>query len=87
VKFAAVPALGGSREPKAIRVLRSIHEGQSDGRIRRQAYEAIRRLSKSGSGDSAIAQLRQDLESLRDENKKLRGRVDTLEHTTADPTE
>jgi hypothetical protein len=63
-------------------VLRDIHEGQSDGRVRRNAYEAIQQINKSNKNGGPVAQLRRDLDQIRNENKRLQGRVDLLEKTT-----
>ena len=68
-------------------MLRRIHEGQSDGRLRRQAYEAIQRIRKGRSGESAVAGLRRDLDTLREENRSLRTRIDSLEATAPEDSE
>ena len=81
VRYAAIPALGTARADKAVGMLRRIHEGQSDGRLRRQAYESIQRIRKGRSGASAVAGLRRDLDTLREENRSLRTRLDALETT------
>ncbi len=81
VRYAAIPALGAARATKAMGLLRRIHEGQSDGRLRRQAYEAIQRIRRGRSGESAVAGLRRDLDTLREENRSLRTRVDAIEAT------
>jgi aminopeptidase N len=66
-------------------MLRRVHEGQGDGRLRRQSFEAIRRIRRGRSGESAVAGLRQDLDTMREENRSLRSRLDKLEATqTAD---
>ena len=82
LKYTAVSALGTAGSPAGLAVLRSIHEGQSDGRVRRSAYEAIQQINKTNKDGGAVGQLRRDLDQLRNENKKLRGRVDLLEKTT-----
>jgi aminopeptidase N len=79
LKYTAVAALGTAAAPQGIAVLRSIHEGQSDGRVRRSAYEAIQRINKANKKGGDVGQLRRDLDTLRGENKALRGRVDLLE--------
>ena len=82
LKYTAVAALGTAGSPAGLAVLRSIHEGQSDGRVRRSAYEAIQQINKANKDGGPVGQLRRDLDQLRNENKKLRGRVDMLERTT-----
>lgn len=84
LKYTAVSALGTAGSPAGLPVLRSIHEGQSDGRVRRSAYEAIQRINKTNKSGGQAGQLRRDLDQLRNENKKLRSRVDLLEQLKAD---
>lgn len=79
LKYTAISALGTAGSPAGLPILRSIHEGQSDGRVRRNAYEAIQRINTSNKDGGATGQLRRDLDQLRNENKKLRSRVDLLE--------
>ena len=83
LKYTAVSALGTAASPAGLAVLRNIHEGQSDGRVRRSAYEAIQQINKANKSGGAVGQLRRDLDQLRNENKRLRGRVDLLEKTTS----
>jgi aminopeptidase N len=87
VRYAAIPALGTARATQAIGMLRRVHEGQGDGRLRRQAFEAIRRIRRGRSGESAVAGLRQDLDTMREENRSLRSRLDKLEVTKAADSE
>jgi aminopeptidase N len=82
LKYTAVSALGTAGSPAGLSVLRDIHEGQSDGRVRRNAYEAIQQINKSNKNGGPVAQLRRDLDQIRNENKRLQGRVDLLEKTT-----
>ena len=84
LKYTAVSALGTAASPAGLAILRSIHEGQSDGRVRRNAYEAIQRINKGNKSGGATGQLRRDLDRMRDENKKLRSRVDVLEQIKSD---
>jgi aminopeptidase N len=87
VRYAAIPALGSARASQAVGMLRRIHEGQGDGRLRRQAYEAIQRIRRGRSGESAVAGLRQDLDTLREENRALRTRMDRLDATAGTDSE
>jgi len=79
LKYTAVSALGSAGAPEGLAVLRGIHEGQSDGRVRRSAYEAIQRINKSNKKGGNVGQLRRDVDALRNANKKLRSRIDGLE--------
>ena len=82
LKYTAVSALGTAGAPAGLAVLRDIHEGQSDGRVRRNAYEAIQRINKSNKQGGDVGQLRRDLDVLRKDNQKLRSRIDNLERHT-----
>jgi len=82
LKYTAVSALGTAGHTAALSVLRDIHEGQSDGRVRRSAYEAIQRINKANKQGGDVGQLRRDLDALRKDNQKLRSRVDNLERHT-----
>jgi len=84
LKYTAIAALGVTGSPDALPVLRSIHEGQSDGRVRRSAYEAIQRINKANVNGGETGQLRRDLDRLRDQNKKMRSRIDALERVRTD---
>mgnify|MGYP001996800913 CR=1 FL=1 len=84
LKYTAISALGTTGSTAGLSVLRAIHEGQSDGRVRRGAYEAIQRINAANKNGGATGQLRRDIDQLREQNKKLRSRVDLLEHTPAD---
>ena len=83
LKYTAVSALGTAGSPAGLAVLRDIHEGQSDGRVRRNAYEAIQQINKANKNGGPVGQLRRDLDQLRNENKRLRSRVDLLEKTNS----
>jgi len=82
LKYTAVSALGTAGAPAGLAVLRDIHEGQSDGRVRRSAYEAIQRINKANKKGGDVGQLRRDLDALRRDNQKLRSRIDNLERHT-----
>ena len=82
LKYTAVSALGSAGSPAGLAVLRDIHEGQSDGRVRRSAYEAIQRINKANKKGGDVGQLRRDLDVLRKDNQKLRSRIDNLERHT-----
>jgi aminopeptidase N len=82
----AVPgALGALGDAAAIGPLERARDRALDGRVRRRASEAIRRLAKGKHREEEVKQLRDDLDKLREENGKLRDRLDKLEAAAASP--
>ena len=79
VRLAAIGALGSARDPRAAGVLSRIHESDGDGRVARSAYEALQRLNAGNGADDALASLRRDVETLRDDNRRLRERITKVE--------
>ena len=79
IKYTAVSTLGSSGSTRALGTLRSIHEGQSDARVRRGAYEAIQRINKTNKQGGDVGQLRRDVDALVKDNQKLQSRIDNLE--------
>ncbi|MCB9779507.1 MAG: M1 family metallopeptidase [Alphaproteobacteria bacterium] len=77
VRFTALSALGGARDPRARGVLHHVHATALEGRLRRTAWEADARLA--GSVKDPAAELRRQVETLRKQEQKLRDRVDALE--------
>lgn len=77
VRYFALSALGGARDPRALGVLHEVHSTALEGRLRRTAWEASRQLAKAA--EDPVAALRDELEKLREESQKLRGRVEELE--------
>jgi aminopeptidase N len=79
VRLAAIGALGAVGAPRSGGVLRDIHAEDLDGRTRRVAYEALERLRAAAGDQGPIAALRAELEAVRDQNGRLRDRLDALE--------
>lgn len=79
VRLSAISALGAVALPRSAGVLRDVHREDLDGRTRRTAYEALERLRAAGGDQGPIAALRAELEAIRDQNGRLRDRVDALE--------
>jgi aminopeptidase N len=69
------------RESKAISVLGRMADRAVDGRLRRRAEEAIEALRRGKSRSEESRLMREDLDNLRDENKRLRERLDKLDAT------
>jgi aminopeptidase N len=67
------------RESKAISVLRRMADRAVDGRVRRRAEQAIEALHQGKSRSDESRLMREDLDKLRDENKKLQERLDKLD--------
>ena len=79
VQVAAINALGVVRDPRALGVLTRVHASAGDGRCRRLAYEAMADIRDGRSSEEGLQGLRRQLESLADDNRKLRDRVGRLE--------
>ena len=79
VRMAAISGLGVARDPRSAGALQALHEAADDGRLKRQAYEALQKVSAGRTGDDALAALRRDLDGLRDQNRDLRDRLAKLE--------
>lgn len=78
-RVAAVQALGRLRDPEAAPVLEALHRSDPDGRVRRQAWEALCAARNGRSTDDAVGALRARVEGLVTENDRLRMRVDRME--------
>ncbi len=78
-QVAVVTALGQMETPKAINILQSLADQTPDGRVRRLAEEAVRKVEKKIGSDKAIKQLRDELQELKKQNQELRSRLETLE--------
>ncbi|HEY7849414.1 MAG TPA: M1 family aminopeptidase [Ktedonobacterales bacterium] len=72
----AVAAWG---EPRAIPALQRLVTGSPDERVVRTAREAIAEIQRGDSARDEARQLRADLDTLREDNRKLRERLDALE--------
>jgi len=82
----AVPgALGALGDAAAIGALSRAEARATDGRVRRRATEAIRRLSQGKHREEEVKTLRDDLDKLKEENGKLRGRLEKVEAALASP--
>jgi aminopeptidase N len=72
-------ALGQMETPKAIAILQSLADQTPDGRVRRIADEAVQKVEKTLGSDKAVKQLREELDQLKQENQKLKSRLENLE--------
>ncbi|MEA5534550.1 M1 family metallopeptidase [Crocosphaera sp. XPORK-15E] len=72
-------ALGQMETPKAISILQSLAERTPDGRVKRKAEEAIKKVQKKLGSDKGIQSLRDEIEKLKQENQELQSRLANLE--------
>ncbi|HEY9689356.1 MAG TPA: HEAT repeat domain-containing protein, partial [Coleofasciculaceae cyanobacterium] len=78
-QVAVVAALGQLETIKAIGILQGLASQSPDGRVRRIAEEAIKRVQKNAGSDRAIEQLRQEFDQLKKDNQTLRSRLEDIE--------
>jgi aminopeptidase N len=78
-QLAVLTALGNMETAKAIAILRSLADQTADGRVRRYAEEEIAKVQKNIGADSAVKQLREELDQLKQQNQELRSRLENLE--------
>ena len=76
---AAVGVLRRRKKAEAIPALERVAERDVDERIRRSAREALRALGEGQDREEELRQLRERLDGLAEDNRKLRDRVDKLE--------
>ncbi len=81
-QMTAVAALGAMEDQGAVRVLQGIADHIDDGRVRRQAEEAIQRVRAKLSQASAVQTLQQELDTLKQSNQDLVSRLAALEART-----
>jgi aminopeptidase N len=75
VKIAACSSLGEMGEESALGALARASRHDLDGRVRRVAAEAARRIREGKDKGEEVRKLRDDLEGLREEFRKLRDEV------------
>ena len=82
VRLAAVGALGAARDPRAAGPLAALHQMAGDGRLARHALESLTRLNAGTGAEQAVTALRRDVDTLREDNRALRDRLDRLTPVT-----
>jgi aminopeptidase N len=75
VKLAACATVADAREEKALPALARVAATDLDGRVRRSAAEAARKIREGKDPGAEMKKLRDDLEGLREEFRKLRDDV------------
>lgn len=79
VQVAAINALGVLKDPRAMAVLARVHAQAGDGRCRRLAFEAMASIRAGRTTPEGLQNLRREVESLADQGRKLRDRLEKLE--------
>ena len=77
-QLAVISSLGQMETTKAIPLLTSF-VNLPDGRVKRMAEEAIQRVQRKSGSDASVKQLREELDSLKKDNKTLTSRLEALE--------
>ncbi|MEA5508303.1 M1 family metallopeptidase [Crocosphaera sp. UHCC 0190] len=72
-------ALGQMETPKAISILQGLADRTPDGRVKRKAEEAIKKVQKKLGSDKGLKSLRDEVEKLKQENQELQSRLANLE--------
>ncbi len=78
-QVATVGALAKMEVRGAVSILRGLAEHSPDGRVKRRADEAAQKVQKKISSDQALADLRQELDEVKQTNKDLKSRLENLE--------
>ncbi|MEC4986368.1 MAG: M1 family metallopeptidase [Oscillatoria sp. PMC 1068.18] len=78
-QVAVVSGLEQMETEKAIAQLQALANQTADGRVRRRAEEAVKKVQRKIGSDKALQKLREDLEQLKQENQELKSRVAKLE--------
>jgi aminopeptidase N len=77
--FQAIDALARLRDPRSVGPLTRAHEGASDARVRRAAYEALVNVRQGRTTEAGLASLRGRIDAVEGESRKLRDRLDRTE--------
>ncbi len=78
-QVATVAALSQMEVQGAVSILRGLATHSPDGRVKRRADEAAQKVQKKMGAALAIADLRQELAEVKESNKELKSRLETLE--------
>ncbi|MEC4895202.1 MAG: M1 family metallopeptidase [Oscillatoria sp. PMC 1051.18] len=78
-QVAVVSGLEQMETEKAIAQLQALANQTSDGRVRRRAEEAVKKVQQKIGSDKALQKLREDLDQLKQENQELKSRLAKLE--------
>jgi aminopeptidase N len=78
-QVATVSALGQMEVRGAVSLLRQLSAHTPDGRVKRRADEAAQTVQKKIGASQALADLRQELDEVKEANKSLKSRLENLE--------
>ncbi|PZO11358.1 MAG: aminopeptidase [Leptolyngbya foveolarum] len=78
-QVATVGALSQMEERGAVKILKRMATHSPDGRVKRRADEAAQKVQKKLGSDQAIVDLRQSLDEVKQVNKELKSRLESLE--------
>lgn len=81
-QVSTIIALESMETPKAIGLLQTFVGDGADGRTRRMAEEAISMVQSRSGSTAAVNQLRQEFDTLKEENRSLLSRLEALEANT-----
>jgi len=79
IRLEATVALGELLDPKAVGALERLIERELDGRVKRRAREAARKIQAGREASDEVRRLREDVDKLKDENRQLKERLDRIE--------
>lgn len=85
-QVAVVHALGQMETTRAVGILQSLSDRTPDGRVRRIAEEAIKRVYKRAGGNQAVKKLQEELDQIKKDNQDLRSRLEHLEAKAKKPS-
>ena len=85
-QVAVSTALGQMETPKAINILQGLADSTPDGRVKRRAEEAIKKVRKKLGSHKGIQGLRDEIEKLKQENQELQSRLSNLEAKNSELT-
>jgi aminopeptidase N len=78
-QVSVVTALKQMQTSQAISILQTLADQTPDGRVRRMAEEAVKTVQGNLGSDKAVKALREELDSLKQDNQDLMSRLAKLE--------
>ncbi len=78
VSLAAIAAMETLGDPRHLGTLARVADAAADGRIRRDAEEASIRIREGRTVPAQVSGLREDVDALRDEHRKLQEKIEAL---------
>jgi len=83
VRIEAANALGVLLDTRALDPLNRLVDRELDGRVKRRAREAIRKIQAGRESSDEFKRLREDVDKLREENRQLRERLEQIAAASA----